>query len=218
MGHNGKKPEKAASAYPLRRYRVIFRSGSDFIRRPWVAERWATLGRFINSHPGATISVTEHVLRSAEAKEYDATAVFTAIHALQHLTHKAKQLLADSVLILPTCGGTWTREQVRQNPIQTNSDMGRYTNHCNLLDLCAVALPAGFAAPNVPFGITLFTTAEQEGMLANLASHLTKESISETVEVAVCGLHMRGFPLEAQIRRMAPRSSEKRRLRQHTSL
>ena len=66
-------------------------------------------------------------------------------------------MLKGGVLVLPTCGGTWTREQVNTDPIATNSQMGLYTNHCNLLDLSAIAIPAGFAKDRLPFGITLFT-------------------------------------------------------------
>ncbi|WP_413035286.1 hypothetical protein [Paenibacillus xylanilyticus] len=31
------------------------------------------------------------------------------------------QLQQNAVLVLPTSGGTWTREQVRQDPIQNHS-------------------------------------------------------------------------------------------------
>ncbi|MFC0211282.1 allophanate hydrolase [Paenibacillus chartarius] len=188
---------------------------------PWVAERWAQLGEFIESHPGTAFPVTERILRSGSAAAgsgYDAASVFQAIHRLQALKLEAKKLLQDAVLVLPTCGGTWTREQVRTAPIETNRDMGRYTNHCNLLDLGAIAVPAGEAAAELPFGVTLFALAENEGMLAGAAAQWTGETggVAETASVtassdrnavsaqattlvAVCGLHMRGFPLEKQM-------------------
>lgn len=169
---------------------------------PFVAERWADLGEFINEHPGVTFPVTEKVLRSGDSSNYDASKVFHAIHQLQVFKHKAKKLMQDSVLVTPTAGGTWTREEVRENPIETNSQMGLYTNHCNLLDLCAVAIPAGEAAHKTPFGITLFALAENEGLIKGAAEAFVKQNKfnEETTLVAVCGLHMRGFPLEKQMK------------------
>ncbi|SFS73771.1 allophanate hydrolase [Paenibacillus sp. BC26] len=196
---------------------------------PWVAERWADLGPFIDSHPGAAFPVTEQVLRTGASPAYTAASVFQAAHKLQRLKLEAKQLLQDAVLVMPTCGGTWTRDEVRANPIGANSDMGLYTNHCNLLDLCAVAVQAGEAEVNLPFGVTLFATAENETLLCSAAKRLSSAftdkqlldnggveideeaatvapqtakigaEATATTLVAVCGLHMRGFPLEKQM-------------------
>lgn len=171
---------------------------------PMVAERWAALGSFVEEHPGVTFPVTEEVLRSGAASHYDAAALFQAQHQLQAYKLQARQLFRNAVLILPTAGGTWTREQVRENPIETNSDMGRYTNHCNLLDMCAVAVPSGEAEANLPFGITMFGLADEEGLICGTADLFLKASsqvqVEETTFVAVCGLHMRGFPLEKQMK------------------
>lgn len=134
---------------------------------PWVAERWADLGSFVESHPGSVFEVTEKILRGGT--NFDAASVFSAIHELQAIKAETKKLLKDAVLIMPTCGGTWTREQVRQDPIGKNSALGRYTNHCNLLDLCAVAVPSESAADNLPFGITIFALAENEGLVCGAA-------------------------------------------------
>ncbi|MFC4777197.1 allophanate hydrolase [Paenibacillus sp. GCM10023252] len=223
---------------------------------PWVAERWAALGGFVESRPGVTFPVTERILRSGAASEHSAVSVFRAMHQLQAYKLEARKLLdGDAVLVMPTAGGTWTREQVRLDPIATNRDMGRYTNHCNLLDLSAVAVPGEDADVDLPFGITFFALAEGEGLLAGVADKFlmmaepltyavqhdgslnghalgaehsgvgvsslastpttgsalavlpsatvsqSGESVSaeETTLVAVCGLHMRGFPLEKQM-------------------
>ncbi|MFC7062437.1 allophanate hydrolase [Halobacillus seohaensis] len=173
---------------------------------PWIAERWAALGEFIESHPDTAFPATEKVLRSGSEEKYDASTLFKAMHKLQALKKEAKNLLQNAVLVMPTCGGTWTREEVRENPISTNSDMGRYTNHCNLLDLSAVAIPAGEAAPDTPFGITLFSLSDQEGLITGTADWFIGKSFEsqgefkeDTTYLAVCGLHMRGYPLETQM-------------------
>ncbi|MCR8631640.1 allophanate hydrolase [Paenibacillus radicis (ex Xue et al. 2023)] len=205
---------------------------------PLVAERWAGLGGFIESHPGVAFPVTEQVLRSGAAAEYDAASVFRAMHKLQAFKLAARELLRGAVMVMPTAGGTWTREQVRSNPIGANSDMGRYTNHCNLLDLCAVAVPSVDAASDTPFGVTWFALSENEGLICGAAEIFTNGVVMSAVAlklpegahageggsntlsvaangsgvsvlgglapattlVAVCGLHMRGFPLEQQMK------------------
>lgn len=58
---------------------------------------------------------------------------------------RARHILKDAVLIMPTAGGTFKRDDVRKDPISTNSQMGLYTNHCNLLDMCAIAVPENTA-------------------------------------------------------------------------
>lgn len=171
---------------------------------PWVAERWADLGPFITDHEQVAFPVTETVLRSGAKPEYNAASVFKAMHKLQAFKQKAHQQLANSVLVMPTAGGTWTLEQVRENPIETNSKMGLYTNHCNLLDLCAVAVPGKDAGEKLPFGITLFSSNENEHLIAGLADLFlhgkTAPEHKTTALIAVCGLHMQGFPLEKQMR------------------
>ena len=174
---------------------------------PWISERWSALGSFVESHPKVVHPVTEQVLRSGAPDQYDASSLFDAIHQLQSLKREAEELLRDCVLVMPTCGGTWTREEVRRDPVSTNSDMGRYTNHCNLLDLAAVAIPSGEAAEGIPFGVTLFSLSDQEDVLIEAADLFTNSSSSskhsltdeESTHFAVCGLHMRGYPLERQM-------------------
>jgi len=188
-----------ATGLPVERVDVdLFAQAAEILYGgPWVAERWAGLGAFLEAHPGAAWPVTERVLRSGASGTYDAASVFAAMHRLQRLKLEALRLLEGAALVMPTCGGTWTREHVGSDPIEANSAMGRYTNHCNLLDLCAVAVPAGEAAPDVPFGVTFFAPSGEEGRLEAAARRF--EARRPTTLVAVCGLHMRGLPLEPQM-------------------
>lgn len=162
---------------------VFSKSAALLYEGPWVAERWADLGDFLESHPGSVWPVTEQVLRSAADGRYDAAAVFRAIHELQVCKLSVGKLLEDAVLILPTVGGTWTRGEVRRDPIGTNRAMGRYTNHCNLLDLCAVAIPAGEASANLPFGVTLFSLAGQESLICGLAQMFQGQGVGNLSRV-----------------------------------
>ena len=143
---------------------------------PWVAERWADLGSFVETHPGDVLPVTESILRSGAREELTAEVLFDAMHFLQECRHRAQLDLADAVLVMPTCGGTFARAQVDQDPVGANSQMGLYTNHCNLCDLAALALPGVEAADSLPFGITAFSLAGDQrylmGFATDLAAHL----------------------------------------------
>lgn len=163
---------------------------------PWIAERWSDLGQFIEAHPGDIFPVTEKILRSSQERGYDAASVFTAQHQLREYKKQADALLRDAVLVMPTCGGTYSRREVAAAPVDTNSEMGYYTNHCNLLDLSAIALPSDYAGPLLPFGITMFAMRGQDSLLKGAAVQFMQ---TDSMELAVCGLHMRGFPLERQL-------------------
>ncbi|MFT8317649.1 MAG: allophanate hydrolase [Sporolactobacillus sp.] len=169
---------------------------------PFVAERWADLGPFVEAHPGSTFPVTEGILRSGAKASYTASLLFDNMHRLADAKQKVKVMLKDAVFITPTAGGTWSRKQVDADPVKTNSEMGEYTNHCNLLDLCAISVPTFDADDALPFGVTVFAPEDHEDYLLAMAEDIERsvsDTKQETVQLAVCGLHMRGFALEHQL-------------------
>ena len=177
---------------------VMFRDAASILYGgPLVAERWAALGDFATEHPEGVFPVTLEVLKSGAGDQYSAAALFQAQHKLKAYQMKTKTLLDGAVYLTPTCGGTWTRDQVRENPIDANTAMGRFTNHCNLLDLCAAAIPAGMAEKDLPFGITAFALCGKEHLVAGFAKNF--EACPEMIPLVVCGLHMQGMPLEYQM-------------------
>jgi allophanate hydrolase len=175
---------------------------------PWVAERWSDLGEFVTNHPGKVFPVTEKILRSGERQAYTAAKLFEAMHTLQDYRARTRKMLKDAVLIMPTVGGTFLRDEVRENPIETNSKMGLYTNHCNLLDLAAIAIPERQDDNENPFGITIFALADSEGLAFGAAEAFLK---SETIPIAVCGLHKKGYSLESQLTLLGAVFSERTR-------
>lgn len=192
--------ERAATAVGARVERIDTTWLSDIAAilydGPWVAERWADLGSFVSAHADDVFPVTRTILESGDRPDLTAADAFSAYHTVQAARQRANVLLKHAVLALPTCGGTFSRDEVRADPIATNSLMGLYTNHCNLCDLAAVDVPAGQAEPDVPFGITLFSAS---GSQATLLAAAEAFAAARSVEVAVCGLHMRGLALHAQL-------------------
>ncbi len=182
-------------------YSLFSEAASILYDGPWIAERWASLGSFIEKNKGeGMVKVTEAILKSGAKNDLRADSVFKAMHRLGQIKVMVKKLLHNAVLVLPTVGGTYTREQVNRDPIKTNSNLGLYTNHCNLLGLTALDFQAGWVEEGVPFGVTSFALDNCEGFNFGIASlYQLNDSEEEITNIAVCGLHMRGFQLEPQL-------------------
>jgi allophanate hydrolase len=130
---------------------------------PWVAERYAAIREFFDSRPEAIFPV-----------KFNAADTYTAFYKLKSLQRKAEMVWnAVDVIITPTAGTIYTIAEVEENPIQTNTNLGYYTNFMNLLDLTAVAVPTGFQSNSLGFGITLCAPAFSDEALLNLANRLS---------------------------------------------
>jgi allophanate hydrolase len=89
--------------------------------------------------------------------------------------------------------------------VQLNTNLGYYTNFVNLLDLAAVAVPAGFRPNGLPFGVSFIGRAfSDEALLALSARFESGKPAAVThspgcVEVAVVGAHLTGQPLNKEL-------------------
>ncbi|XKK42135.1 amidase family protein [Nocardiopsis sp. ARC36] len=106
-------------------------------------------------------------------------------------------------LLLPTTVGHPTLAEVAADPVGANSRLGTYTNFVNLLDMAAVAVPAG-TADGRPFGVSVVTRAFEDQVALDLAADITGEERGEALpgpgaELAVFGAHLRGQPLHHQL-------------------
>ena len=72
--------------------------------------------------------------------------------------------------MLPTTPMHPTHDQVTADPVGVNDRLGRFTNFVNLMDLAALALPAGPRADGLPFGITLLAPAFHDHRLLELGA------------------------------------------------
>lgn len=136
---------------------------------PCVAERWSDLGEFVLEHEEDIFPVTRTILKTGNNDSYTASYLYKTLHELTEYKRRSKVQLSDAILMLPTCAGTYTRDEVRENPIECNNNMGKYTNHCNLLDMCAIDVPGVDADENLPFGVTLFAPSGNDRVLFKAA-------------------------------------------------
>lgn len=98
----------------------------------------------------------------------------------QRVQIPAGPLVTDGVdaLLLPTAPTIYTIQEMEDDPVRKNSHLGHYTNFVNLLDLAALAIPAGHRPDRLPFGITLIAPAWSEPKLTHLASQYLKEPVA----------------------------------------
>jgi len=131
---------------------------------PWVAERYAAVKDFFDARPNAFLPIIRSILE--KARTYTAADAFTAQYRLEELRRDIAPLWDDiDCLALPTAGTIYTIAEVEAEPLALNSNLGRYTNFANLLDLCALALPNGFGADGLPAGLTLLAPSFAEPFL-----------------------------------------------------
>lgn len=145
---------------------------------PCVAERWADLGKFVTENSEDVFPTTREVLMTGHRDDYTASYLYDVQHQLADYRRMARNQLKDSVLIFPTCAGTYTRQEVKNNPIETNNNMGKYTNHCNLLDMCAIDVPGVNAKEDLPFGITLFVPYDEQNRMMKMAKKILDLKLS----------------------------------------
>ncbi|MDG4786962.1 allophanate hydrolase [Micromonospora sp. WMMD1102] len=150
----------------------LFEAGDLLYQGPWVAERLADLGDFLQRRPDAVLPVTREVLE--KGRRHDATDLFRAWHRLRELRAWADRLWQRiDVLVVPTVGTTFTLAEIGEDPIGRNLMLGRYTQFANLLDLAAVSVANGFTAAGRPASLTLLGPAFSDGTLTRLAAALT---------------------------------------------
>jgi allophanate hydrolase len=183
----------------------IFRSAADLLYEgPWVAERLAAIQSFVHNHSDEMNPVVRGII--ADGERFTAVDAFRAEYRLLDLRRAAAgQWSTMNVLVLPTTGTIYTHEQVAANPVKMNTNLGYYTNFVNLMDLAAVAAPAGFRSNGLPFGISFIGPAfSDEALLALAHRYLGAETplLERTpgcVELAVVGAHLAGQPLNSQL-------------------
>ncbi|TKI07185.1 allophanate hydrolase [Martelella alba] len=162
-------------------FQPFIEAGNLVFEGPWIADRYAGIGDFVKQHPQQVLP--EIVAVVDKSRQWSGADVFRGLERLSQLKARTRALFgADAVLALPTVGPLYSIADIRADPIARNTHQGRYSYFCNILDLCALAVPAGFYPSGLPFGMTLFAPAFHDGRIAGLAgAWLDKRAISPGV-------------------------------------
>jgi allophanate hydrolase len=196
---------------------------------PWVAERYLTARSLIASAPESMHPITRQiVLGGSHLGTADA---FKAFYELEELRRVRDHTFGGiDALALPTVPTVYTIEQVLADPIGLNSRLGTYTNFVNLLDLCALAVPASMHQHGTPFGITLLAQAGHDAALASFGrvfhadtglplgatgkpqpplAPISNLPAAGEIAVAVVGAHLTGMPLNGELKSFRARFLER---------
>lgn len=142
----------------------LFELASLLYHGPWIAERHAALGGFIEARPEAVDPVVRAIIM--RGREFSASDVFAARQRRQELLREVRSLFTrHDALLVPTAPGHPLQAAIENEPLEQDSRLGRYASFVNLADCCAVAVPAGFRVDGLPFGISLVAPAWQDRRL-----------------------------------------------------
>ncbi len=176
----------------------------------FVALRYAAFGAELAAAGArADPSVTAIVLPGRDAT---AVELLSAQEELRRLLRQTEHVWLDvDALLLPTTPSHPTHLDVAADPLGVNARLGTYTNFVNLLDLCAIAVPAGERADGLPFGVQLIAPAFADQQLLDLADRWTGGTVPAASPaagralVAVAGAHLTGLPLNGQLQQLGGR-------------
>jgi allophanate hydrolase len=187
---------------------------------PWVAERTAAVGAFIEGaadNAGVWPTTRQIVLGG---RKYSAVDAFEGQYKLADLKARAAaEMQGLDLLALPTAGTIYRLADLEREPVLYNSHLGYYTNFVNFFGLSGLALPFGFRPDGLPFGITLIGRAFAERALLAFGARWQRAVqlplgrtmsrlpapaydpvvIEDRVSIAVVGAHMSGLPLNSQL-------------------
>jgi allophanate hydrolase len=183
---------------------------------PWLAERLAAIEPFLDARADALDPTVRRLIESA--RRFTAADAFRGQYKLKALLREAEQEAKKfDFLLLPTSPTIYTVEAMRADPVRLNAHFGRYTNFVNFCGMAAIAIPSGFRADGLPFGVTLIGPGQSDDALGPFADAFHKASscgagaakqqtaatpspvADGRIEIVVVGAHLTGQPLNWQL-------------------
>lgn len=185
----------------------------------WVAERYTVIEDLLHRDPDQVLPVTRRIVGHAEGMS--AADAFRGFYRLQDLKRAVEPVMDGlDLLCVPTIPTFYGIADLEADPIGPNSNFGTYTNFVNLLDMCGIAVPTDARADGRPGSVTLLTASGRDGLVASVARSFEAQAtrrlgatphpvpspgpvppvVAPTeIELAVCGAHMSGLPLNDQL-------------------
>jgi len=184
----------------------------------WVAERYTVVEDLLARDPDALFPVTQQIITHAESMS--AADAFRGIYRLAELKRAAEPMLSGlDMLCVPTMPTFYSVADLEADPVTPNSNNGTYTNFVNLLDMCGIAVPTAPRSDARPGSVTLLASAGKDALVAAVARDFERDcprmmgatqhpiptpgplplAASDYIELAVCGAHMSGLPLNWQL-------------------
>ncbi|WP_243859832.1 allophanate hydrolase [Amycolatopsis arida] len=151
-----------------------------------LAERAAAVGEFLAAHRDEVDPVVASVVLAAG--DLPAARLAADLDRLAGLAAEVAPLWRrHDALLLPTVPEHPTIAAVLADPVVVPARLGRYAAFANLLDLAAVAVPAG-TADGGPFGVSVLVPAFADQVALDVAAVLTDEPELEPYPVPALDL------------------------------
>ncbi|HWE69035.1 MAG TPA: allophanate hydrolase [Acidimicrobiales bacterium] len=201
---------------------AFLEAGQLLYRGGFVAERYAAVGAWVDQHPEEVDPVVGPIISAAGSlPAFQLAADIERVCGLKQTAEAVMAAVGAQSLLLPTAPFHPTLAEVAVDPVGVNSRLGRYTTFVNLLDMCAVSVPAG-RVDGLPFGVSFIGPAWSDLIQADLARKLEgndadgqpggagevppatailgrRRLASPTIRLAVVGAHLTGQPLNHQL-------------------
>ncbi len=176
-----------------------------------LAERFAAVGDFLATGPAGSDPTAASIILSAA--KLTGPVVVADLNAIRTVKASAATTLAGcDGLLPPKTMEHPTIAAVLADPVGINRRMGTHANFCNLLDMAAVAFPAGIA-DGAPFGTMMLVPAFHDQVALDLVARCLHEDPGEPlpsngIQLTVFGAHLRGQPLNGQLQACGTRFVE----------
>jgi len=209
--------DRGALVMPLD-FAPFFELAAMLYQGAWVAERFTVIEALLADDPDVVHPVTRKII--SRASSLSAADTFRDLYRLQDLKRRLEPVLSQvDLLAVPSIPTFYRTADLEADPIGPNNRLGSYTNFVNLLDLSGIAVPTGPRTDGRPGSVTLLTKKGQDGLAASIARSLqpTDNPLGATgwtlpptepllpsptadeIEIAVCGAHMSGLPLNREM-------------------
>ena len=186
--------------------------------------RWSE--ELLARDPEALLPVTAQII--GRATGLSATDAFRGFYRLEALRRQVAPVLASvDLLCVPSIPTFYSLDDLARDPVLPNTRLGTYTNFVNLLGLCGLTVPTLPREDGRPGSVTLLAESGRDGVLAALGRrierrggpHARRHRLAgaaarrrspptagpDELELAVCGAHMSGLPLNGELTRLGAR-------------
>lgn len=161
------------------------RAGKLLYEGTFVSERLASLpDDWLDKNRAHLHPTIKEIFEGVIARQSTAIQAYRDLQAKALFTRQAEDVFAYSfsgvdVVVVPTAPTHFTVEEVLKDPIAKNSVLGEFTHFGNVLDLCAVAVPAG------TYSVSELVGGDGQGQLPFSVTFLGgSRSDAETLEIA----------------------------------
>ncbi|GAA5993262.1 hypothetical protein JCM11641_000942 [Rhodosporidiobolus odoratus] len=180
-GEAVEKLEKAGSGFVRAKefsYEAFEAANNMLYGSSIVAQRLVAFDDYLKRYGYSSLHpVISEIFKSSSG--FDSVRAYQDLFLLASYKRKVELQYRDNIdiLIVPSTTVHWKVKEIDQDPIGRNKVLGSFTHFVNLVDLCAVSVPAGTwindKGNEMPFGITLISTPGRDDDILELARRFT---------------------------------------------